>query len=79
MLYQLQRSLHSVVGIWLATGWTIEGSKFESRQGQEFFLLHVVQTGSGAHPASYPMGTGGCFLGVKRQGREADHSPPTSA
>jgi hypothetical protein len=25
------------------------------------------------------MGTGGYFLGVKRPGREADHSSPTSA
>jgi hypothetical protein len=25
--------------------------------GKNFLLLHVVQTGSGAHPASYPMGT----------------------
>jgi hypothetical protein len=25
------------------------------------------------------MGTGESFPGVKRQGREADHSPPTSA
>jgi hypothetical protein len=24
-------------------------------------LLHVIQTGSGDHPASYPMGTGGQF------------------
>jgi hypothetical protein len=31
----------------LATGWTIEGSEFEFRQGQEFSLLHVVQTGYG--------------------------------
>jgi hypothetical protein len=35
--------------------WTTKGSEFESRYGQEFSLLHVVQTGSGAHPASYPM------------------------
>jgi hypothetical protein len=28
---------------------------------------------------SYTMGTGGSFPGVKRPGREADHSPPTSA
>jgi hypothetical protein len=28
-------------------------------------LLHVIQTSSGAHPASYPMGTGGCFHGGK--------------
>jgi hypothetical protein len=38
-----------------------------------------VQTGSGAHPAFYPMGTGALCQGVKRPGREADHSPPTSA
>jgi hypothetical protein len=25
---------------------------------REFSLLHNIETGSGAHPASYPMGTG---------------------
>jgi hypothetical protein len=51
-----------------------------SRRGQEFSLLHVVQTGSGVHPASYPMGTAGALSPeVKRPGREADHSPPTNA
>jgi hypothetical protein len=30
-------------------------------------------------PISYKMGTGGSSLGVKRQEREADHSPQTSA
>jgi hypothetical protein len=35
-----------------------------------------VQTGSGAHPASCPMGTGGPFPGRKaRPGRDADNSP----
>jgi hypothetical protein len=29
------------------------------------FSLHRIQNGSGAHPASYPMGTRGCFLGGK--------------
>jgi hypothetical protein len=38
----------------------------------------IVHTGFGVHPTSYPTGTGD-FLGVKRQGHEADHSPPTSA
>jgi hypothetical protein len=39
-----------------------------------------VQNGSGAHPASYPMGTGGSFPGGKaRPGRDADRSPPSSA
>jgi hypothetical protein len=28
-------------------------------------FLHVVNTGSGAHPASYTMDTGGCFPGGK--------------
>jgi hypothetical protein len=38
------------------------------------------QTGSGAHPASCTMGTGGPFPGGKaRPGRDADHSPPSSA
>jgi hypothetical protein len=47
--------------------------------GYNFSLLHIVQTGSGVHPTSYKMDTGGSFPEVKRQGREADHSPPTSA
>jgi hypothetical protein len=33
--------------------------------GKIFSPFHVVQTGSGAHPASYPMGTGGSFTGGK--------------
>jgi hypothetical protein len=31
-------------------------------------LHHCIQTGSGAHPASYPMGTGGSFPGGKAAG-----------
>jgi hypothetical protein len=42
----------------LATGWTAKGSDFESRKGQEFSSLHVVQTDPGAHSNSYPFGTG---------------------
>jgi hypothetical protein len=39
-----------------------------------------VQTGSGVHPASCTMGTGGPFSGAKaRPGRDAHHSPPSSA
>jgi hypothetical protein len=44
-----------------------------------FSLRHCVQTGSGAHPASYQMDTGGSFQEVNRPGREADHSLPSSA
>jgi len=32
-----------------------------------------------AHPASYTVGTRALSLGVKRPGRETDHSPPSSA
>jgi hypothetical protein len=48
-------------------------------EARDFSLLHSIQTGSGAHPASYQISTGGSFLGVKRQGREADHSPQFTA
>jgi len=34
---------------------------------------------SGAHPASCSIGMGALSLGVKRQEREANHSPPCSA
>jgi hypothetical protein len=37
-----------------------------------------VQTGPGAHPASFTMGTGS-FPGVNRPGRGADHPPRSSA
>jgi hypothetical protein len=42
-------------------------------------LQHHVQTGSGAHPASYPVGTRALSVGVKQPGHEADHSPPSSS
>jgi hypothetical protein len=46
---------------------------------KDFFSILCVQTGSGAHPASCTMGTGGPFPGDKaRSGRDADHSPPFS-
>jgi hypothetical protein len=35
---------------------------------KDFSLLVGVQTGSGAHPASYRMGTGGCSPGSKATG-----------
>jgi hypothetical protein len=39
-----------------------------------FSVLHRVQIGSGAHPASYPMGTG-----VIAVGHEADHLTSSNA
>jgi hypothetical protein len=47
---------------------------------KDFSSSLFVQTCSGAHPASCTMGTGGPFSGGKaRPGRDADHSPPSSA
>jgi hypothetical protein len=47
---------------------------------KDFSSVLCVQTGSGAHPASCPMGTGGPFSGAKaRPGLGADHSSQSSA
>jgi hypothetical protein len=40
---------------------------------------HRVQTGSGAHAASYPRVPGSLSLEIKWPRCEADHSPPSSA
>jgi hypothetical protein len=39
-----------------------------SAGARNFYLLCSVQTGPGAHPTSYKMGTGDCFLGSKAAG-----------
>jgi hypothetical protein len=47
---------------------------------KDFSSSLYVQTGSGAHPASCTIGTGGPFSGGKaRLGRDAEHSPPSTA
>jgi hypothetical protein len=54
--------------------------RFRFPAGAGSFSLHRrAQNGSGAHPASYPMGTRGSFPRSKAAGRETDHSPPSSA
>jgi hypothetical protein len=52
-----------------------------SPAGAEDFSSNLcVQTGSGAHPVSCTMSTGGPYPGSKaRPGRDADHSSPSSA
>jgi hypothetical protein len=62
----------------LTTGWTIRVRS--PTEAEDFSSSLCVKTGSGAHPVSYPMGTGGPVPGGKaRPGRDADHSPPSSA
>jgi hypothetical protein len=63
----------SSVGI--ATRYRLDGPGIESRWGARFSA--PVQTGPGACPASYTMGTGS-FPGVKRPGPGVDHLPPSS-
>jgi hypothetical protein len=58
----------SAVGIATGYGLDNQGSEFVSWWEQEFSLLHVIQTGSGSHTASYPMGNGGSFSVGKAAG-----------
>jgi hypothetical protein len=69
----------SSVGI--VSGYGLDYRAIEApTEAKDFSCSLCVQTGSGAHPASCTMGTGGPFLGGKaRPGRDADHSPPSCA
>jgi hypothetical protein len=49
-------------------------------EAEDFSSSLCVQTGSGAHPGSYPISTGGPFSGGKAwPGPDADHSPSSIA
>jgi len=67
---------YSSVGI--VTCYRLDGPGVESRWGGVRFSA-PIQTGPGAHPASYMVGTGSLSPGVKRLGRGDDRSPPSSA
>jgi hypothetical protein len=67
----------SSVGI--STDYGLDGRGSILSMSKDCSLFHSVQSCSGAHPASYPMGTEGSFPRVKRKVREAEHSPPSSA
>jgi hypothetical protein len=71
-------SRNSPVGI--ATGYGLNGPRFDSRQGVWNFLYSTVSGAAPGHIQSHIQWVGGAvFLGVKRTGREADHSSPSSA
>jgi hypothetical protein len=63
----------SIVSVYGLDDWAIEVRSPARRKDVSSSLC--AQTGSGAHPASCTMGTGG----KARPGRDADHSPPSSA
>jgi hypothetical protein len=65
---------------WYSAGLRAEWSRVRIPAGAgNFSLHHRIQTGSEAHQLSYPMGTRALSLGIKRPGREACQSPPSSA
>jgi hypothetical protein len=59
------RSQDSIVGIAPGYGLDDQGVEVRVPVWSRIFLLHVVQTGHGVHPTSYPISTGGSFHGVK--------------
>jgi hypothetical protein len=77
----VSRSRGSLVSI--VSGYGVDDRVIEVRSpagAKNFSSSLCVQTGSGAHPASCPVGTGGPFPGGKaRQGRDSDRLLPSSA
>jgi hypothetical protein len=71
-------SRDSAVGIKTGYGLHEWGIGLESRYKQSISFLYIVQTGSGTHPATYPIVPGALSSGVKRTGCEADHPTPIS-
>jgi hypothetical protein len=68
-LFNLYWSRDSSVGIALGYGLDVCSSRVGLPEGAgNFSLHHRVQNGSGAHPASYPMGIRGSFSGGKAAG-----------
>jgi hypothetical protein len=69
LCYNRKKSRDSSVGIVHGYGPDDRGSRvhFPAEAGN-FSLHHRVQNGSGAHPASYPMRTGGSFPGGEAAG-----------
>jgi hypothetical protein len=68
-LYIIYTTPTSSVGIALGSGLDDRSSRVRFPAGDvNFSLHHRVQNGSGAHPASYPMGTRGSFTAGKEAG-----------
>jgi hypothetical protein len=64
----LTESSDSSVGIALGYGLDERSSRVRFPAEAGNFSHHRIQNGSGAHPASYPMGTRGSFPGGKEDG-----------
>jgi hypothetical protein len=62
-----------------ATGWTNGVLAFDSRRELGIFLFATVSRTALGPTQPIPWVLGALSLGVRRLGREADHSPPPSA
>jgi hypothetical protein len=77
-----EKYIQKFIYVYVALGYVVDDrvSRIRLPAGAENFSFHQrVKKGSGAHPASYSTGIRGSFLAIKRPGREADHSSPSSA
>jgi hypothetical protein len=63
IIKNLYRSWDSSVSI--PTDYGLDGMGSIPSRGKRFSLLHNIQTGSGAHQASCPVGTGALSPGIK--------------
>jgi len=63
------------ISLGIATRYGLDGPEIESQWDVRFFT--PFQTGPGAHPASYTIGTGS-FPGVKRPGPGVNDPLPSS-
>jgi hypothetical protein len=66
----MARSQCSLAGL----GWSTKKLELDSWQ-----VLEILQTGSGVHPVSFPVGTRVCLSEVEAEGHEFDHKPASSA
>jgi hypothetical protein len=65
----------------IALGYGLDDRGFDSRQGLEIFLFITAVSRLSLGPTHPPIQwvPGALSMGVKRPGREADHSSPSSA
>jgi hypothetical protein len=64
--FLISKCRDSSVGIAMGYGLEVRGSRVRFPvEAENFSLRHRVQNGSGAHPPSYPISTGGSFPGGK--------------
>jgi hypothetical protein len=71
LIFTVRKGVNQDSSVDIAIGWTA-GVRFPA-EARDSYLFHTVQTVSGPQAASCTVG-----IGVKRQGREADHSPSSS-